>query len=63
MRADVALSGAEILRARAGPAHARRAEGLTDASITPKRGDHDADPVMKKISEVRPIRPPPCWCR
>jgi 8-oxo-dGTP pyrophosphatase MutT (NUDIX family) len=31
--------------------------GLTDASITPKRGDHDADPVMKKISEVRPIKP------
>jgi 8-oxo-dGTP pyrophosphatase MutT (NUDIX family) len=31
--------------------------GLTDPSITPKRGDHDADPVMKKIAEVRPIRP------
>jgi len=31
--------------------------GLTDASIMPKRGDHDADPVMKKISEVRPIKP------
>jgi 8-oxo-dGTP pyrophosphatase MutT (NUDIX family) len=31
--------------------------GLTDASVTPARGDHDADPVMKKISEVRPIRP------
>jgi 8-oxo-dGTP pyrophosphatase MutT (NUDIX family) len=31
--------------------------GLTDPSITPARGDHDADPVMKKISEVRPIRP------
>jgi 8-oxo-dGTP pyrophosphatase MutT (NUDIX family) len=31
--------------------------GLNDASITPKRGDHDADPVMKKIAEVRPIRP------
>ena len=31
--------------------------GLTDASITPKRGDHDADPVMQKIAEVRPIRP------
>ena len=31
--------------------------GLTDASITPKRGDHDADPVMKKIAEVRPIKP------
>ena len=31
--------------------------GLNDASITPARGDHDADPVMKKVSEVRPIRP------
>jgi 8-oxo-dGTP pyrophosphatase MutT (NUDIX family) len=31
--------------------------GLTDPNITPKRGDHDADPVMKKIAEVRPIRP------
>jgi 8-oxo-dGTP pyrophosphatase MutT (NUDIX family) len=31
--------------------------GLNDASITPKRGDHDADPVMRKIAEVRPIRP------
>ena len=31
--------------------------GLTDPSITPKRGDHDADPVMKKIAAVRPIRP------
>ena len=31
--------------------------GLTDASVTPKRGDHDADPVMRKIAEVRPIRP------
>jgi 8-oxo-dGTP pyrophosphatase MutT (NUDIX family) len=31
--------------------------GLTDPSITPVRGDHDADPVMRKIAEVRPIRP------
>ncbi len=31
--------------------------GLTDANVTPTRGDHDADPVMKKIAEVRPIRP------
>ena len=30
---------------------------LHDASITPSRGDHDADPVMLKIAEVRPIRP------
>ncbi|MGE5165796.1 MAG: CoA pyrophosphatase [Sphingobacteriales bacterium] len=31
--------------------------GLNDASVTPARGDHDADPVMRKIAEVRPIRP------
>ena len=31
--------------------------GLTDASVTPARGDHDADPVMRKIAQVRPIRP------
>ena len=31
--------------------------GLTDPNITPQRGDHDADPVMQKIAEVRPIRP------
>ena len=31
--------------------------GLTDPSITPKRGDHDVDPVMQKIAEIRPIRP------
>src|SRR5438105_2109707 len=31
--------------------------GLTDATITPARGDHDADPVMRKIAEVRPVRP------
>jgi len=31
--------------------------GLTDPSVMPTRGDHDADPVMRKIAEVRPIRP------
>ncbi len=31
--------------------------GLTDPGVTPTRGDHDADPVMAKIAEVRPIRP------
>jgi 8-oxo-dGTP pyrophosphatase MutT (NUDIX family) len=30
---------------------------LTDASLIPKRGDHDADPVMQRMAEVRPIRP------
>jgi 8-oxo-dGTP pyrophosphatase MutT (NUDIX family) len=31
--------------------------GLYDPNVTPARGDHDADPVMRKIAEVRPIRP------
>ena len=31
--------------------------GLSDPTITPARGDHDADPVMQKVAEVRPIRP------
>ena len=31
--------------------------GLTDPGVTPARGDHDADPVMRRIAEVRPIRP------
>lgn len=31
--------------------------GLNDPNVTPTRGDHDADPVMKKIAAVRPIRP------
>jgi 8-oxo-dGTP pyrophosphatase MutT (NUDIX family) len=31
--------------------------GLNDPNVTPKRGDHDADPVMQKIAQVRPIRP------
>jgi 8-oxo-dGTP pyrophosphatase MutT (NUDIX family) len=30
--------------------------GLTDPNITPRRGDHDVDPVMAKIAAVRPIR-------
>jgi 8-oxo-dGTP pyrophosphatase MutT (NUDIX family) len=30
---------------------------LADPSITPARGDHDIDPVMLAIAEVRPIRP------
>lgn len=31
--------------------------GLTDPDVTPQRGDHDIDPVMRAIAEVRPIRP------
>lgn len=32
-------------------------DGLSDPNIIPKRGDHDADPVMEAIAKVRPIRP------
>ncbi len=31
--------------------------GIDDPNVTPKRGDHDADPVMAQIATVRPIRP------
>jgi 8-oxo-dGTP pyrophosphatase MutT (NUDIX family) len=52
-----ALSGAEFFERARARLSLDVPAGLTDASITPKRGDHDADPVMKKISEVRPIKP------
>ena len=32
-------------------------EGLTDPDALPLRGDHDADPVVKAIAAVRPIKP------
>lgn len=31
--------------------------GLDDPAVTPRRGDHDLDPVMAAIAAVRPIRP------
>src|SRR5215218_108792 len=31
--------------------------GLDDPAIIPAHGDHDIDPVMRAIAEVRPIRP------
>jgi 8-oxo-dGTP pyrophosphatase MutT (NUDIX family) len=31
--------------------------GLADPDNTPLRGDHDADPVLKAIAAVRPIKP------
>jgi 8-oxo-dGTP pyrophosphatase MutT (NUDIX family) len=52
-----ALSGAEFFERARARLSLDVPAGLTDASITPKRGDHDADPVMQKIAEVRPIRP------
>jgi 8-oxo-dGTP pyrophosphatase MutT (NUDIX family) len=31
--------------------------GLADPNVTPRRGDHDVDPVMLAIAAVRPIKP------
>jgi 8-oxo-dGTP pyrophosphatase MutT (NUDIX family) len=31
--------------------------GLTDPDALPQRGDHDADPVVKAMAAVRPIKP------
>jgi 8-oxo-dGTP pyrophosphatase MutT (NUDIX family) len=52
-----ALSGAEFFERVRKRLTLDVPAGLHDASITPPRGDFDADPVMKKIAEVRPIRP------
>jgi 8-oxo-dGTP pyrophosphatase MutT (NUDIX family) len=57
MDAVTALSAAEFFARVRARLTLQVPAGLNDASITPQRGDHDADPVMKKISEVRPIRP------
>jgi 8-oxo-dGTP pyrophosphatase MutT (NUDIX family) len=32
-------------------------QDLTDPALTPRRGDHDLEPVMRAIAEIRPIRP------
>jgi len=55
--AAAALSGAEFFARVRARLTLEVPAGLTDPGITPKRGDHDADPVMKKIAAVRPIRP------
>ncbi len=57
MRAEAALSGAEFFERAQARLTLDVPPGLTDASITPARGDHDVDPVMLKVAEVRPIRP------
>jgi 8-oxo-dGTP pyrophosphatase MutT (NUDIX family) len=56
-QAATSISGAEFFARARVRLTLEVPEGLTDPTITPKRGDHDADPVMKKIAEVRPIRP------
>ena len=57
MDAVAILPAAEFFARARGRLNLDVPAGLTDPAITPKRGDHDADPVMLKIAEVRPIRP------
>ena len=51
------LSAAEFFARAKGRLTLDVPAGLNDASITPKRGDHDVDPVMQKIAEIRPVKP------
>ncbi len=51
------LSGAEFFERARARLNLDLPAGLTDPNVSPKRGDHDADPVMRKIAELRPIRP------
>jgi 8-oxo-dGTP pyrophosphatase MutT (NUDIX family) len=53
---DLAESGQLFARARA-LLTLDVPPGLNDPKIVPTRGDHDVDPVMRAIAEVRPIRP------
>lgn len=55
--AETALSAAEFFARVRARLTLDVPAGLTDPNITPNRGDHDADPVMQRIAEVRPIRP------
>jgi 8-oxo-dGTP pyrophosphatase MutT (NUDIX family) len=57
MHAAVNLTATEFFARSRERLNLKVPAGLNDASITPQRGDHDADPVMLKIAEVRPIRP------
>src|SRR5664279_2231305 len=57
MDAVATLSAAEFFARAQSRLNLDVPPGLNDASITPKRGDHDIDPVMQKIAELRPIRP------
>ncbi|HZP78586.1 MAG TPA: CoA pyrophosphatase [Pseudolabrys sp.] len=52
-----ALSASDFF-ARAGAAFTLEVPaGINDPNVIPKRGDHDVDPVMQAIAQVRPIRP------
>ena len=53
----IALSAPEFFARASARLTLETPAGLTDPAIVPKRGDHDADPVMERISALRPIRP------
>ncbi len=57
MDASVALSATEFFARTRARLTLDVPSGIDDPNVTPAHGDHDADPVMKKIAEVRPIRP------
>jgi 8-oxo-dGTP pyrophosphatase MutT (NUDIX family) len=57
MDAVATLSAAEFFARARARLTLQVPAGLDDPAITPTRGDHDADPVMRKVAEVRPIRP------
>jgi 8-oxo-dGTP pyrophosphatase MutT (NUDIX family) len=57
MRAAAPLPTAEFFARAAERLTLEVPPGLTEPGVTPKRGDHDVDPVMLKIAAVRPIRP------
>jgi len=56
-RAETALTAAEFFARVRQRLNLEVPAGLDDPNVIPKRGDHDADPVMAKIATVRPIRP------
>jgi 8-oxo-dGTP pyrophosphatase MutT (NUDIX family) len=57
VRAQHAVSAVEFFARARARLNLEVPVGLNDPNITPRRGDHDADPVMEKIAAVRPIRP------
>ena len=57
LRTGHGLSAAEFFARARGRLTLDVPVGLTDPNVIPRRGDHDADPVMEKIASVRPIRP------
>ena len=52
-----ALSGVEFFERARSRLTLDVPHGLNDPNFIPKRGDHEPDPVMEKISSIRPIRP------